>query len=175
MSATDWTALEDALRAWLLAGAGVPEVVIGTPNAHRPPLPYGHVTLGSDVPDGQAHVADREVAGAPAGTEVEISHLRLAELSVQVEVFTKETDGPSSARARLTQARATLELDEHREAIRAAGASVLEAGPVLSIATLIDPSAEGRATLEVRLHVSAVAAERTTWIEVVNAGVNVTQ
>lgn len=186
---TDWAAVEAVLVAQVCAGTGLaagkvilegqtlPSSLSGAsvPGAGRPPLPYASVwhgdedclsflaeTLVSDNPDG--HEGDPEAVPPVVGTELLVDHDVPSEFHVRVQVFTAEVRGNSAAPVLLSKFHNWLQTDTARDAFRAAGIGLIEAGTVQNLTGLVETRIEGRAVLDLRLRYRDGAREALTYI-----------
>lgn len=166
--AVDTGAIEQAAVQWLEAATGLPVHLAEQPGAPTPAGDFLTLRLGDVGGVGVPREVHRDVAGAPLGEELEISAEQDGVLALSVQAFTRATTGPTAARALLSRAALALALPTRQGAFAAAGAGVLGWSPIQNLTALIDPSWQGRALLEVSLHVVESASERTGYIETVD-------
>lgn len=165
--ATNWTAIEDAILAWVVASTGlaVGQVVFSDQNAAAPAGDYATVTVGDFIPlGGPAGTRIEFDAGADLGEEITHYAERLGELNVSVQAYTSATHGNDSARAVLEKAQAALELSTYRFQLNAVGLGVLDAGRVQWVPRVSNAAIEGRAVLDVRFALLQTAEQKTGYI-----------
>lgn len=175
-STLNWSAIEDAIRAWVMGAAGYSEaqVLFSDQAADAPSTNYVTVQVGDFVRRGGPAETDHNYDGArPAGQEIEIQARHPGEIVVSLQAFTDEVHGDASARSLLTKVQAALELETYRDPLNDAGLGVVDVGVVDSVPQFFGTRAEGRATLDVRFFVVQTATERVGYIATVQS-VNLT-
>jgi hypothetical protein len=167
----DWTALEDALFAWVKGASGFSEeqILWLDQDGPRPAGQHIGLRLGADAPLGSAPELTHDYdAGRPAGAEIVCTVKEVRELSVTVQVFGGATTTSNAPRAIAGKLQTALGLPTVREALGAAGLSVFDRGRVLSVPEVLDADFEARAVLTIRCYVADDAEESTTFIETVD-------
>lgn len=174
----DWTVIENAVRAWVLAGSGLSADRVYFADQDLPVTevaPRVSIRLGPTQQVGQQVLSHDYSASRPAGQELEFTSSTHHELTVDVQTFALSTVGAGpTARTLASSIQAAIGLPSIREALIAAGIGVLDEGQVQRIPQVLDAETEDRATLSVRLLVTQGISERTTFIETVEVTQTVT-
>lgn len=174
--ALDFTAVENALVAWMKTATGV-QVRLANQEATMPEdgIPFCTVLVVSTRGESLLTARTQEVDDTrPVGQQMEISHSRPMNLSVRVQAFTPRTSGQWAVPL-LTKAAMDLELSTVRAGLRAAGLGLWDVGAVQNISGLMSTRWEGRASMELQCHVVATAQERMGYITEAGAAVSISQ
>lgn len=163
----NWTAVENALRAWVKAGSGLDNehVIWAEQGGPRPDGAFVTVRIGDLVPVGAFdEVTHGYDATQPLGEEIE--HVVRGERScmVSVQAFTPEVMGSASARAVASRVLTALQRPSVRDALEAAGLSVYDPGTVKYVPAIVGTEFEARAVLEVGFYLVETASERGGYI-----------
>lgn len=161
------SALEDAVRAWVLAASGLAadKVLFAHQNGVSPvPGPAAIISLGDLSSVGLDETSHTYDVSRPAGQEIEYTAAAVVETIASVSLFTRETVGDSSAMARAERCRVALSLPSVRDALNAAGVGVMAASTVRWVPEVDGARWQGQAVLEVRLVLRQTATERTGYI-----------
>lgn len=167
-----WGAVEQALRAWVLAAVTPAPLSLAAANvwladqapALDPAAP--RVTISIDGPfmvglDGTTHSYD---AGGALGQEIVTKTGGSRELVVKVQAFAPTTVGTGvTARALAAAAQAYLSTPSVRAALNAAGLGVLQVGDVLRVPVRDNGRPEDRAALDSRFNLRQEVTERTGY------------
>ena len=172
----NWTAVEDALVVWAIAGTGLAAVIWGDQEGPHPtavaPGPNVVMTLMGLAPEGQDFVQVEDVE-TPAPL-ADVAHVARGSRTgtLRVECFAGGGTsalagiGSGSPKARLEQMVSARYLPTVDDALRAANVGVLSMGAVQSIPGVLGfNNFEPRALLEVRLSLASEKTELGTWIE----------
>ena len=166
-----WSLIEDAIRAWVIAGTGLPQGQVWFADQDIPASEQqARVTIriGGTVQRGIDETRHDYDAGRPVGQEIEFSARGMRELTVDLQAFAPTLVGPgATARSLLEKAQVAISLPTIRDALNAAGLGVLQEGNVQRIPLARGGMQEDRATLAVLFAVQMQATERTTFIETV--------
>lgn len=168
MAEANWTAIEDALHAWVVAGSKLaPQRVIwDRQNGTRPKRPF--VTLHRDGGTTAGLLDEQRVrdADAPApGAEITLETVAHSEFTLTVTAFTEDATGPDSALVLANRVRNSLSTESTLFALDEAGVAVIDRAPVLNLSDLLEVEIEGRAALDVRFRVGDGTEESATFIE----------
>ena len=162
----DWTAMEDALHAWVVASTGYPANRVlwrdqdaNAKVADRITLHIsGPIVLGTDE---QASSTDLL---QPAGQEITLSVRGDREWSLQVECFTGATTTTSDAKSILTNLQTVGQLPSKLALLDAQGITVFDHGSVQYTPEIREVAYQGRALLLMRFYSRDVASEKTGYI-----------
>lgn len=168
----DRRAIEDALRAWVVTATQLAQDrVVFAHEALRLPETEARaiITVGDQLNlMGVDQLTSTFNAGNPAGQEFVERVDGLRELVVSVQTFApspSETGVPPVTAIYLAdRCQASLGLPSVRDALRAGGVGVLQAGAVQRVPTVRALGYEDRAVLAVRCCVVASAEERTGYV-----------
>jgi hypothetical protein len=167
--ALNWTTLENALHAWIVAATGLAaDRVIwshqGVPERPAPYVTLKILDLSSVGHDGLVQSYD---GGAPAGQEITFTLEGRRHLTVSVQAFSDAATGATSAHAILSKARTALSLPGVHAALLAGGLAAFNEGGITDLSAIRETRWQSRAAMQVRFHCVDSAAEKTTWIETV--------
>jgi len=166
-----WSLIEDAIRAWVIAGTGLPQGQVWFADQDIPASeqqPRVTIRIGGTVQRGLDETRHDYDAGRPAGQEIEFSARGMRELTVDLQAFAPTLVGPgATARSLLAQAQVAISLPTIRDALNAAGLGVLQEGDIQRVPLVRGGMQEDRATLAVLFAVQVQATERATFIETV--------
>lgn len=164
----DWSTIEDAVRAWVVAGSGLDEQMIFFADQDLPIselAPRVSIRVGDGARVGQSALTHEFDAGQPLGQEVMFTTKQMLEVTVDLQSFAPTTTGAgSTARSIMHAVLASLSLPSVREALNAAGLGVLEEGSVQRVPQPRSAVYEDRATAAVRLLVQQEATESIGYI-----------
>ena len=164
-----WDAIEDAVRAWVVATAGIDADSIYFADQDLPfseVAPRISIRIGDGNRVGQAALQHDFDAGRPLGEEVEFKAQQMLEVVVDLQAFAPTTTGSGmTARRFLASVLAGLALPSVRDALNAAGLGVLEEGSIQRVPQVRSAAHEDRAVASVRMLVKQEATERTGYIE----------
>lgn len=173
----NFTALEDALRAWVVnaTGLGAGAVVFG----HQPflsPAPGPMIAIIVDPPqhvggpDAEDHDFD---AARPLGQEIHQATQGVRRLPVELQAVAPPVTGSPTARDLVQRCQASLGLTEVRQTLNDAGLGVISEGSPRWIPTLSAGGFEGRAVLESVFTVRETATTRLGYIATVRGSLTV--
>jgi len=162
----DWTAIEDALHAWVVASTGYPANRVlwrdqdaNAKVADRITLHIsGPIVLGTDE---QATATDLL---QPAGQEITLSVRGDREWSLQVECYTGATTTTSDAKSILSKLQTVGQLPSKLALLDAQGITVFDHGSVQYTPEIREVAYQGRALLLMRFYSRDVASEKTGYI-----------
>jgi hypothetical protein len=163
---TSWTAVEDAVRAWVLTGSGLDNehVIWADQDGPRPGLPFVTIKIGDLSPVGPADlVPDTDLARA-AGQEIRRTVTQLFEFTASVQAFTTPTTGTAAARSLLARVHTAVRLPTVNDALNLAGIAPFDVGKVQNLSAVLGQGFEGRASLEVRFYAQESLAENLGYI-----------
>jgi hypothetical protein len=166
--AIDWTSIENALQAWLVAQAGLSATQVlwakqgGAIQRQRPYATLRFSSINSVTwDDGGKLTTD---LARPAGQEVAQTTASQKEMKLHVECFTSESVGGAQAFARLSAAQSSLLRETVRDALRAGGVVVVDTENVTDMGGVLGALFEGRAALEVQLRTADVVTDYFGYI-----------
>lgn len=168
----NWTAIEDAIRAWVKTGSGLADakVIWADQTGARPAGPFVTIRIGDLLALGAVdEVEELTDLGRPAGQEVEQRVVGLREFPVSVQAFGPAVAGAGTAREYLSKVQTALALPSVRDALEAAGVSSFDQGVVRTVNELVGTKYEGRAILECRFYLLESVSEFSGYIETVEA------
>jgi hypothetical protein len=163
----DWSLVEDAVRAWVLAGSGLAPDLVFFADQDLPTSevqPRISIRIGDGNRVGQAALQHTFDAGQPLGQEIQFAAQQMLEIVVDLQAFAPRTTGTPTARTVMASVLASLALPSVRDALNAAGLGVLEEGSVQRLPQVRSATNEDRAIASVRLLVKQEATERTGYI-----------
>lgn len=177
--AADWTAIENALQAWV-------KTAVGFDNAHTYWLDSnaGRPTSGSFA---TLEITERVPLGAtpqrvhtehpdnPQGEEIEVAAEQVLDCGFRVQIYAPPIRGTKPGTPRgATNAAALAErvrlaggLPSVMDALETAGLSVYDMGQVRYVPALIGTDFEGRAILDCRFYAADSVSEFTGYIDTV--------
>jgi hypothetical protein len=168
--ALDWTAIENALHAWLAASTGLAAANViwsnqSNPQPARPYVTMKMLDLGHVGRDALTHAYDpTAVPRAELTTTVDGRR----ELTIAVQVFSASTTGAATARALLTKAQTALSLPGVQSVLSAAGLAILNEGRITDLTELLETRWQSRASVDVQFNCVDSAQETTGFIESVD-------
>lgn len=158
----NWNAAKDALYEWASSASGV-SVIWARQSAPPPATPYvtlalvgGPIAIGHDA-QRRVHLPDGEELA-----DLRVDWLGAREMTLSVNVY----GGDALAIASTLQS--SLSLETVRDALAAAGMSVIRAGDIRDLTALLETTFESRAQMDVRLRFTTTTSELTTFIETVS-------
>lgn len=162
----DWTAIEDALHAWVVSATGYPanRVLWRDRSANAPTA--DHITLHLDGPLvlGTDEQLDKTDLLQPPGQEIELSVEGDREWSLQVECYTSATTTSSDAKSILSTLQTVGQLPFRRSILSAQGITLFDLGTVQYAPAIREVAFQGRAILVMRFYSRDVASEKTGYI-----------
>lgn len=175
----NFTALEDALRAWVMSATGLAEsqVVFGH-QPFRSPAPSAMVAIIVDTP---GHVGGPDAedwdfdAQRAFGQEIRIATQGVRRLPVELQVIAPAVTGTPTARDLVQRCQAALGLSEVRAALNDAGLGVIQEGSPRWLPGIAGAGYEGRAVLESVFSTRETAATRLGYIETVRGTLTVSE
>lgn len=158
MPAVGWTAIEDALHAWAVAGTALAatSVIWTYQGGPRPAPPYLALQLTDVRPVGWASREEED-----AGEEIKLIHRLPHTATLELQLFADKSTNPV---ARLHDAIAALDIPDHIDALDAAGVGIGESGPIRLVAGRVNTLLEPRAVGEVTLHIESVVESFVDYI-----------
>lgn len=175
--AFNWTAAENAIRSWFVAGSGLPDgsVVWADQAMPQPGTPYATLKITSAVRvgalDETTDATNLDGNGQPVSVTTTVQGVR--EIHVSCQVFAAPVTGSGTAREYLLSAQTALELPNVRYSFLTAGLSGPDAGAISDISALLETQFQARAAMDVRFYVVDTAAETNGFIETVNTNATV--
>jgi len=166
----NFTAIENALRAWVLTASNLDEqhVIWSNQDGNRPSGDVITLKLGDGIPLGAFDAIEEKTDLArPAGQEVELQVQGPREMVLAIQCFTDSDSGDATARAVLSTVQTKARLPSIAAALEAAGVSIFDLGRVQYVPAINGTDFEGRAVLEVRLYVVDTASEFTSYVSTV--------
>lgn len=165
-----WTAVENALHAWVVAATGLPadRVIWAQQAAPRPATPYVTLRVDNIRRIGQDWLRSYNNPTPTAGNEIILASQGQREAVVTLQCFGGTATQSTSPLALLHAAVAGANLQSRRDAFNTAGIGMAGFGPVQSIDGVLGSSVfEPRATVEARFFLAEEIQETTTFIEFV--------
>lgn len=170
--------LENAVRAWVLAGSNLPDgkVIFSDQNGVSPiPGPAAIIRFGDLSPIGVDATSHDYDVSRPAGQEIEFTVEGVREVVVEVSFFAADTVGNASARATASACATAVHLPSIRDALNAAGVGVMQVSAVRWVPSVDGGKQLGQAVLEARLVLRQTASERTGYISEVEYNQTITE
>ena len=163
-----WQPIEDALYDWMSGATGI--TVIWT-NQDRPEPPFPYVTLkrlsGPTSAAPVAELVEKTNLDNDPGEEIEQSWYSDDEFFVSCQCRTGSDSPGQNAQHYLESAAAALQKLTVRDAIRSAGAVIVEPESVLDLDAIVGASWTSGASLDVRFRVLATVTEKTGYIDTI--------
>ena len=162
----DWTAIEDALHAWVVDSTGYPanRVLWRDQNANAKVADRitlhisGPIVLGTDERVSATDLLE------PAGQEITLSVRGDREWSLQVECFTGQVTTSSDAKSILSTLQTVGQLPSKLALLDAQGITLFDLGNVQYTPDINEVGYQGRALVLMRLYSRDVASEKTGYI-----------
>lgn len=173
----NFTALENALLAWLTSSTGLAAGSVYLAHQDGLALPPGQcivLSVGDVMAVGQDEVTQVYNSGAPAGQEIVTTARGVRTLEATVSFYGPETVGDATARTMAIAAMSGLGLWAIRDALNEAGLGVSRVGTVKWLPRIEGVEWKGRAVLDVTFAVRSEATATTTYIERVSGTGEVT-
>lgn len=161
----DWATIENAIYDWMSAATGI-TVNWATQDLPEPVYPYITLKRDDDGVDlsARGELLEKTELGNPAGEEIEQTALSDVEFFISCQCRTQSDSPGSSSNAYLNSAKYQLKLPSIRNALRAAGAIVVEAEPVLDLDEVQGEEWVSGASMDVRFRTLASVLEKTGYI-----------
>jgi hypothetical protein len=140
---TYWPGLQITLEHVFTSATGIPFVWSDEP-AKVMQKPYGVLSLGQSLSVGR-DFARYTFRDSDSATDV-LGH---RELTINIQVFSRQARGENSARSLIEKARFSLANPAYRDELRSAGLVFVENHPVTSLDFTFQNRAENRATFDV--------------------------
>jgi hypothetical protein len=173
--AIDYATIEGALSAWLVAATGLPQGQAGgglsgvyneLAKVPQPAMPYATFKVG---PPRSQSTHDEEVqgfnGGNPAGQEVEITLVGRREITVTVEVQTKNATGAGTAKELLSAAESYAERPSQRDLFNAAGLAFLRFETPVDLSERAGPAGLCRVVQDFRFSCLSIDVDKTGYID----------
>ncbi len=162
----DWTSIENALHAWVVASTGYASNRVlwrdqdaNAKVADRITLHIsGPIVLGTDERVSATDLLE------PAGQEITLSVRGDREWSLQVECYTGATTTTSDAKSILSKLQTVGQLPSKLALLDAQGISLFDLGSVQYAPEIREVAFQGRALVLMRLYSRDEASERTGYI-----------
>jgi hypothetical protein len=162
-----WTAIENAIHAWVLAASGLAtgNIIFAEQDGSQPAGQFITIRIGDLIPVGIDAVTHAYNAAAVNGSQITQTVTGLREFTVSIQCFDGAITGASTPREVLANVWTALSLPTRVTAFKTAGISAFDGGSVRNVAALREDRFEARALLEVRFYTLQGASETTTWIQ----------
>jgi hypothetical protein len=152
-----WEAIQTAIvTSWIQPQAAGYTVLLANQDGNKPARPFITYRFGDILPVGTDQRTYPYDEDTDTMTET-VSGQR--EVALTVQVFSAGTVGSNRAAAVLERIRTALGLSVPRAALRNAGITPFQTGPVQDLTALNDADFEGRAALTVRCTVTETVAQ----------------
>lgn len=163
---TSWKDVEDGIRAWVIAGSGLPagNVTFLDQNGRAPGGTLIGIRLGDPVVIGQDGMETLTDLDRDAGEEIEHRTFGVREFVVYLQAYTADTTGGGSARAWLSKVQASVRLPSIKAGLQAVGVSAFDLGRIQVLNKVVEAGFEGRAILEVRCYANESVSEFNGYI-----------
>lgn len=165
---TTWTAVEDAIRAWVKGASGLSDgqVIFGEQDGVHPAAPWITISLGDVIGRGVDELRTTAVdTGAKSVTQTASAH---GFLPVQLRCYSADATGENTARAILAKVKLALALETYRVPINDAGLGLQRQGTVQALPRVVNAGWESQAILELEFFVVQTASETIPYIAHVN-------
>lgn len=163
----NWTAIEDALHAWVVASTGyaTARVLWRDQNTINAPLP-DHITLHLNGPlvIGTDEQLDQTDLLQPPGQEITLSVQGDREWSLEVQCYTGQTTTSADAKGILSTLQTVGQLPSKRALLTAQGVTLFDVGTVQYTPEVREIAYQGRAVLLMRFYSRDAASEKTGYI-----------
>lgn len=162
----NWTALEDALQAWVVSATGYASnrVLWRDQNANAKVADRITLHLNGPIVLGCDELGSSTDLLQPAGQEITLSVRGDREWSLQVECFTGDTTTTSDAKSILSKLQTVGQLPSKLALLDAQGISLFDLGSVQYTPEIREVAYQGRALLLMRFYSRDVATEKTGYI-----------
>ncbi len=162
----DWTAIEDALHAWVVASSGYPasRVLWRDQNANAKVADHITLHLSGPIVLGTDEQKSRTDLLQPAGQEITISVQGDREWSLQVECFTGQVTTSSDAKSVMSTLQTVGQLPSKLAILDAQGITLFDLGSVQYTPEIQEVGYQGRALVLMRLYSRDAASEKTGYI-----------
>jgi hypothetical protein len=164
--AADWSAIEDALQAWVKTSTGLGDTHVfwSDQGVNRPAPPFVSLTLDGPRRVGVDAIVTTTDLLQDNGEEILVQNVGNRECTLRVQHFGGDPCGDVSSRAVMAKCLTDLYRMDVKAALEAAGVAILDVGPVENVAGVRALQIEPRAALVVRLAVADEAGARTGYI-----------
>lgn len=162
----DWTAIEDALHAWVVSSTGYASNRVLWRDQDANAKVADHITLHLSGPIvlGTDELRSSTDLLQPAGQEIKQSVQGDREWSLQVECFTGAVTTSSDAKSILSNLQTVGQLPSKLALLDAQGISLFDLGSVQYTPEIREVAYQGRALLLMRFYSRDVATEKTGYI-----------
>ncbi len=162
----DWTAIEDALHAWVVDSTGYPanRVLWRDQNANAKVADHITLHLSGPIVLGTDEVKSTTDLLQPPGQEVTLSVRGDREWSLQVECFTGQVTTSSDAKSILSALQTVGQLPSKLAILDAQGITLFDLGNIQYTPDINEVGYQGRALVLMRLYSRDVASEKTGYI-----------
>lgn len=162
----DWTAIEDALHAWVVSATGyaAARVLWRDQNANAKVADHITLHLSGPIVLGTDELKSKTDLLQPAGQEVTLSVQGDREWSLQVECYTGQVTTSSDAKSILSKLQTEGQLPSKLALLDAQGITLFDIGSVQYTPEIREVAYQGRALLLMRLYSRDVASEKTGYI-----------
>ena len=162
----DWTAIEDALHAWVVASTGYASnrVLWRDQNANAKVADRITLHINGPIVLGNDELASSTDLLQPAGQEITLYVRGDREWSLQVECYTGQTTTTSDAKSILSKLQTVGQLPSKLALLDAQGISLFDLGSVQYTPEIREVAYQGRALLLMRFYSRDVATEKTGYI-----------
>ncbi len=159
--ATQWEDIEDALQAAVVAASqlSADSVRWKWQDIDQHSNPQVLIDVGGAIPIGVDYVRSTYDATRALGQEIKQEVLGLRESAFEIEVFTDETLGSSSARRIAELIRDRFRLDSVWQPLHRLGISYFDASPVNWIPDIPSARFRGRAVCTLRIYLPVLGAD----------------
>ena len=162
----DWTAIEDALHAWVVSATGyaAARVLWRDQNANAKIADHITLHLSGPIVLGTDELRSSTDLLQPAGPEVTLSVRGDREWSLQVECFTGQVTTSSDAKSILSALQTVGQLPSKLAILDAQGITLFDLGNIQYTPDINEVGYQGRALVLMRLYSRDVASEKTGYI-----------
>ena len=162
----NWTAIEDALHAWVVASTGYPasRVLWRDQNANAKVADHITLHLSGPIVLGTDELKSTTDLLQPPGQEVTLSVRGDREWSLQVECFTGQVTTSSDAKSVLSVLQTVGQLPSKLAILDAEGITLFDLGSIQYTPEVQEVEYQGRAILLMRLYSRDAASEKTGYI-----------
>lgn len=162
----DWTAIEDALHAWVVASTGYASnrVLWRDQNANAKVADRITLHINGPIVLGNDELASSTDLLQPAGQEITLYVRGDREWSLQIECYTGQTTTTSDAKSIMSKLQTVGQLPSKLALLDAQGISLFDLGSVQYTPEIREVAYQGRALLLMRFYSRDVATEKTGYI-----------
>lgn len=174
MPGIDFATIESALKSWLVASTGlaagtsaggVSGVYNELEKIPQPMMPFATFKVGAPRPQSTHDEETRAYNGGnPAGQEIETTIVGRREITISVEIRTKNATGSGTAKELLSAVETGAQKPSQRDLFNAAGLAFLGFETPVDLSGRLGPAGQGRAVQDFRFSCLSLDVDKTGYI-----------